>query len=113
MLETSLRQVLASVVPHVYPDAAPAPHPPYVVYQQVGGQVINPLADLPDLYNARVQVAVWAGTRMEASAASRRIEEAMRKATVFQAQPLGALATDHDPETDLYGARQDFSVWFR
>ena len=120
MFEADLRNILAAIVPRVYPDVAPQPLPagPYVVYQQAGGRAINPLsvthaADLPDLRHARMQITVWATTRAAANTASRQIEDALRLATAFTAQPLGAMTADHDPDTGLYGARQDFSIWYR
>jgi hypothetical protein len=29
----------------------------------------------------------------------------------FQARPLAALRTESEPDLDLYGASQDFSIW--
>lgn len=120
MFEADLHAALAAIVPRVFPDVAPQPLPAgaYVVYQQVGGQAINPLAvsapaDVPDLRHARMQITVWAPTRAEANTASRQIESALRLATAFVAHPLGAMAADHDPDTQRYAARQDFSIWHR
>lgn len=117
-LEAALHALLASLCPRVYPDVAPEPMParPFVVYQQIGGEVINPIAhvpDVPDLRHARMQIAVWAATRLDASALARQIEDALRLWTVHRAAPVGALTADYEHDTRLYGARQDFSVWFK
>ena len=91
---------------------------PFVVYQQVGGETINPLtvetaAEIPDLRHARMQIVVWDNSRLSASATSRLIENAMRIATQFKAEPVGAMVSDYDATVKLYGARQDFSCYYR
>ena len=40
-----------------------------------------------------------------------QVEQAMLKATAFQARPLGAPIAAYDDDTDVRGAHQDFSVW--
>ena len=118
--EADVANVLKTVCPRVYPDVAPEPLPvrPFVVYQQVGGETINPLtvenaSELPDLRHARMQIVVWDNSRLSASATSRLIEDAMRIATQFEAEPVGAAVSDYDADVKLYGSRQDFSVWHR
>ena len=118
--EADIATVLKTVCPRVYPDVAPEPLPvrPFVVYQQVGGETINPLtvetvAEIPDLHHARMQIVVWDNSRLSASATSRLIEDAMRIATQFKAEPVGAAVSDYDATVKLYGARADFSVWHR
>lgn len=120
MFEADLHAALAAVLPRVYPDLAPQPLPagPYVVYQQVGGVAVNLLAvttaaELPDMHHARMQIAVWATTRAVCNTYARQIEAALRLATAFQAQPLGAITAVHDAATQRYGTRQDFSIWHR
>ena len=117
MFEADLHQTLTTVCPRVYPDVAPEPLParPFAVYQQIGGETINPVAvptrdDVPNKTQARMQIAVWASTRMSASETMRQIEIAMRMASAFQASPLGGFTSDYEPDTRLYGARQDFGV---
>jgi hypothetical protein len=101
------------VTPQVSPDFAPVETPrPYVTFQQIGGQVINPLAnDAPGRRNSEMQINVWASTRAEALQLSRSIEDAMRSAISFQARPLGAAVADFDADVPVYGCRQDFSCW--
>jgi hypothetical protein len=112
-LEADLFDVLKAVVPRVYPDLAdPMPPRPFVTYQQVGGETVEYLDNAaPGLRNARVQVNVWAATRLEANTKARAIEDALRGAGAFQARPAGALVADYDVTTKVYGARQDFLIW--
>ena len=104
----------AAPTANVYFDVAASGAPtPYVVVQQVGGEIIDFMGnDLPNLRNARLQVAVWGKSRVHVNALSRAIESAMRTVTTLHAvKPIGALVADYDMDTLLYGARQDFSVW--
>lgn len=113
--EYTLHGVLTPVCPHVYPDQAPdeQPQAPYVVWQQIGGTVISTLNDPADLCQARIQIACWAPRRLDANQIMRGVAAAMRAATVFTAKPIGELTAASDPVTQLRGARQDFSVWYR
>lgn len=112
-VEASIYSVLSAVCPRVFPDIAPVGTTrPYVTYAQYGGQVINPLGPgVPDKQNGEFQINVWANARPQAAALMLQIESAMRQATTFQARPLGAPASDYDPDSLVYGSRQDFSVW--
>jgi hypothetical protein len=111
--EADLLTLLKTVTPRVYPDFAPTSTTrPYVTYQQIGGHVINPIAnDAPGRRNAEMQISVWSNTRAEALQISRAIEDAMRAATAFIARPYGAAVCDYDAEIPVYGARQDFTCW--
>lgn len=97
----------------VFPDEAPAETAlPYVTYTQIGGRALTFLAGLPDKRNGRFQFNVWATTRDEASTLMRAIADVLELDDVLQATPLGELAGTQEPETKLYGATQDFSIWF-
>lgn len=98
----------------VYPDFAPEGTPrPYIVYQVVGGEAINYVEGTPPgKRNARLQVAVWSDTRLEASALANQVENAMRAAGPLQVTVLGAAVSTWDEEAKARGARQDFSVWY-
>lgn len=113
--DTTLAAVLQAVCPRVYPDANTAEQAdaPYIVWTQVGGQVIDTVNDPADLYHARIQLAAWAPRRIDANALIRQAEAAMRAAAAFQAKPIGALLAHFDPDTQLRGALQDFAVWYR
>lgn len=113
-LETMLFDGLQGMVSgRVYPDVAPdQTAPPYITYQQVGGDAINYASgEVPDKQNARVQVSVWATSRMEASALGAQAETALRLVAALQTTVLGARRARHDPETNLRGTMQDFSFW--
>lgn len=112
-LETDLYSLLSSLCPRVFPDVAPGNTPrPYITWQQIGGQVINPVAnEVPDKRNAFIQINVWAATRTEAVALALAIEDGMRQSVTFQARPNAAHVASYEDDLDLYGTVQDFSVW--
>ncbi len=114
-VESQIFNALKTLVSErVYPDVAPdQPVLPYITYQGVGGSAINFIdGDLPGKRNARIQVTIWASTRLEASALAEQAEDAMRTVTALQTTVLGAAVSDYEEETKLYGSRQDFSVWY-
>jgi hypothetical protein len=97
----------------VYPDVGPElGAKPYLTYQQVGGAPANFLAGIPNKRNARFQINSWATTRTEAMALIRQVEDIVRLSTVLNATTEGGAVAVYDEETHLYGARQDFSIWF-
>lgn len=99
----------------VYPDVAPqgVAALPRIVYQQVGGTATNFLdsATLPSRENGRFQIAVWAATRLQAAGASRQARDALRVEAGLHTTVLSEMLAVHEPETNLYGALQDFSFW--
>lgn len=113
--EPTLSDALEPLVgSRVWPDVAPANAGlPRITYQQVGGIPVNFLAPVvPSKKNARVQVNGWARTRLEAAALGIAIEDALRVVAGLQVTVLGGVVATHEPDTGLYGTRQDFSVWF-
>lgn len=113
-IEAALFQALRGLVSgRVYPDLAPESAPrPYITYQQVGGDVVNFVeGTIPSKRNARMQINVWADTRLEASAMGGAVEDVLRTLIAFQATILGAAVSTYDDETGLRGTRQDFSLW--
>lgn len=113
-VESDLFGVLGSLVSNrVYPDVAPLGATlPYVTYQQVGGAPANFLAGIPNKRNGRFQINVWAATRLAAATLIRQVEDAVRASAALNATTEGGAVADYEPETKLYGARQDFSIWF-
>ena len=97
----------------VYPDVAPeGAGLPRIVYQQVGGRVINYTeGTLPDKEHARMQIVCWAATRSAAVVLAQQVEAAIRAAAAFQAEPIGARISGYEPDTGLYSSMQDFSIW--
>lgn len=113
--ETLICPVLELLAPGaVFPDVAPEGAPlPRIVYQQVGGKEATYEEDTPPTAeNARMQIACWAATRIEAATLAQRVRDTLIQAPGLQARPIGARNSVHEPDTGLYGARQDFSVWY-
>jgi len=111
-LESDLSALLLTVCPRVFPDVAPATTAkPFITWQQVGGDVIQPINGLPDKRNAMVQINCWAERRMDANALALAVEAALVAATALVARPMSALVATNDDDTGLRGAMQDFSIW--
>ena len=112
-LETSLKAALDPLVGgRVYPDVTPDnPTFPLIVYQQVGGQAVNFLeGTLPDQNNARVQLHVWAKSRLEASALAQQARAALTEQ--LAATTLGAPVSLYEEALKLYGARCFYGIWY-
>lgn len=96
----------------VFPDFAPTgTAKPYCTYQQVGGKPVNFMgAESSDKKNARIQINVWAETRLSAQSLIRQIEDLAVQAPLLGSIESGAVAT-FDEANQVRGARQDFSFW--
>lgn len=118
-IEGDLRTVLLPVAPNrVFPDFAPGsaltvPVQPFVTYRQEGGKPFNYLDGVPQMRNGRFQINVWASSRLTAMSMIRQIEDLLRASPVLRAVTLTGAAAVYDDPTKLYGAHQDFSIWFR
>jgi len=113
-LEVDLNTLLKTLCARVYPDVGPEPLParPYITWQQVGGEAITFLdRTLPGKRNARMQINVWADTRLAANALALQVEDALRLSTAFQASPVGSLVGSYELDLKLYGTRQDFTIF--
>lgn len=102
----------ALVAGRAYTDVAPSGVAlPFIVYQQVGGNgLVYAEGDLPNRENARMQIACWAKTRLQAIGLAQQIE-ALMCASELQAIPLGARVSIYEEDTLRYGSRQDFSTF--
>lgn len=112
-IETRLFAVLGTLAGgRVYPDVAPPDTAaPYLVHQQVGGAAISYQENtVPTEERCRIQLATWAASRLETTALAQQAEALLLQATTFQAEALGNRTHTHDPDTGLYGARQDFDI---
>ena len=112
-IEASIKTALAAIAGgRTYPDTTPDnPTFPLNIYQQVGGNVINPLeGGDPNKDNARVQVVTWAATRLEASSVARAVR--LELVNTLNATLLGAPVSLYDSTTKKYGARADYSIWY-
>jgi hypothetical protein len=112
-IESSIVAALTSLVAgRVYPDVGPfGVARPYITYQQAGGASVNFMdtATLPSQSNGRFQINVWSDTRLASAALIKQVEQAMR--STLKATVIGQPASLHEPDTNLYGSRQDFSIW--
>lgn len=97
-----------------FPDVAPeGTQLPYITYQQVGGLPVNFVdGGVPGKRNTRMQVNVWARTRLDADALATQVESTLRLETALQTTVLGGPIADYEPETKLRGSMQDFSFWY-
>ena len=113
-LEAQMKTALNGVAGgRVTPDV-PKDNPvyPLVIYQQVGGAVLNPLeCVVPDKDHARVQVWVWATTRLEASSIARQVRVALVEGDL-KAYAYSAPVSDYNEALKLYGARCDYGIWY-
>lgn len=110
LLFDTLKSLVAG---RVFPDIGPEKVVvPYITYQQVGGDSLIFLDNTsPSKENARVQVNVWAATRLDASALSRQVASALQMNAALCTTVLGQPISQYDPETKLRGAMQDFTFW--
>lgn len=112
-LETDLLAAVGALCGNrCYPDTAPPDAArPYVTWQQVGGQVLNPIdGTVPGIRHARIQINAWAATRLAANALMNSIEDALRPLPLH-GRPAGALIARYDEMTRDRGAQQDFEFW--
>lgn len=112
-MEAHLQILLRTLCAHVYADVAPpGVESPYVVWQGIGGESINALDNsAPGTRNTLMQVSVWAKSRLEATTLSRAIETALRGSASFTASPSGEPLSTYEPDTQLHGSIQRFSIW--
>jgi hypothetical protein len=114
MIEAQLFNILQTFVGgRVYPDIAPENTArPYITYQAVGGTPVNLLTnDKPSKTNTRMQVNVWADTRLSASEVGAQVEDAIRSAASLQPEVLTGRMATYDETTTYRGTMQDFSLW--
>lgn len=95
-----------------YPDVGPdSVTTPYITFQQVGGQSPNALTGVTDIQNSRMQVNVWAATRIAAVDLMQSVIAALTTDSI-RGVTIGAPVSTYEPDTKLFGSRQDVSIWF-
>lgn len=115
IVEVKLTSVLGPLVADaVYPDIGPDGGPlPYITYQQVGGIPVNFLSrDIPSQKNGRFQINVWSDNRETTSILARQVEDTLRGSLILTTEVMGGAISVYEEATNLYGAYQDFSLWF-
>lgn len=112
-LETELFDLLKVHCPRVFPDVAPAGTArPYVTWQGLGGRSLRFLDNTAgDKRNTLMQISVWSTTRTEANALIRAIEDAICASGGLIATPEGEPLSTYEPDTQLYGSIQRFSIY--
>jgi hypothetical protein len=97
----------------VFPDVAPGSTPaPWLTYQVVGGQSFATVdAATPVTRNARVQVSVWAKSRMQAADLMEQAFQSLANPAV-KAVPIGGPVSTFESDTLLYGSSLDFSITY-
>lgn len=110
MVSTALQGLVEG---RVYPDFVESgAQAPYIVFQAVGGNPINFLGnDVPDKERSRVQVSVWAATRLEASDLGKQAENALRVVEALQTTVLTGRIATFDEDAELRGTMQDFEFF--
>jgi len=113
-LEETIYALLADLVDdRVTPDVVAEGSPfPAITYQQIGGRASwYAEGAMPSHKHARLQINVWAKTRLEASEIARQVERRFCT-TLKNTEPYGAPNSTYEELLDLYGTRQDFGVWY-
>ncbi len=114
-MESQVHAALTGLIPgRVYPDFAPEnTERPFITYQAVGGDPINFLdsATIPNKEKSRVQISVWADSRLDATALGKSVEDAMRAAATMQTEVATGRVATFDETTGYRGTRQDFYVF--
>jgi hypothetical protein len=115
-VETDIFTALKGLVSdRVYRDIAPqtVTDLPRITFQQVGGESINCFDTfVPNKKNGRFQINVWGADRDSVAVLARQVEDTLRVYAALQTTVMGEPVALYEPETRLYGTRQDFSVWF-
>lgn len=112
-LEATITALLEGLVDgRLYPDVGPDTSVyPFITYQQVGGRSLQYLEKtLPGHEHARLQVNVWAKTRLEANQLARAVAHALVQSPM-PCETYGAFAAIYEPAIKKYGTRQDFGLW--
>ncbi|NIF80139.1 DUF3168 domain-containing protein [Paraburkholderia sp. Cy-641] len=117
MLEEAVFSALSVLADgRVYPDEAPeSTQRPFITFQVVGGRPNVVMAGPAAARNARVQFNVWAETRLGATALMEQLRVIVcdrSAAGALRGTPLGEPVSLHEDDTNWYGSRMDFSLWY-
>lgn len=112
-MESDLSALLKTLCPRVFPDLAPVnTTAPYVTWQGLGGESARFMdGTAAPKRNTYMQINVWSKTRMEALTLIRAIEESLCTSTVMTVSPEGEPLSTYEPDTQLYGCIQRYSIW--
>jgi hypothetical protein len=112
-MESDLVALLEAQCPRVYPDVAPQDTArPYVTWQGLGGRSLRMLDNsAADKRHTYLQITIWDDTRAGALTLIRAIEDALCASSSFTATPEGEPLSMFEPEPDVYGSLQRFSIY--
>lgn len=114
-IESDLVAALSPLVGgRVFPLSAPnTTTSPFITYQQVGGRSVAFLESaVVGKRNARFQINCWSTDFQEVADLMRSVSDALVTSSTLRAMPLGEPVSEFADLVYLYGASQDFSVWF-
>lgn len=114
-LDSRLKNLLAPLVSgRVYPDVTPdKPEFPLIVYQGVGGQEQWYVEGRRrEKRHRRVQIHVWAETRLQAEAIADQVATALCESDFPAVEPYGAPTDLYEEAIKKRGTRQDFGIWY-
>lgn len=116
MFEQDLLELLKPLVAgQVFWDTTPDAYKieaPCIILTQVGGKAAWFVDQTqPDKKNARVQVGVWARSRLVAAPLARLVEKTIADST-FIAEPFTAAISGSQPDLKIFGTTQDFGFWY-
>jgi hypothetical protein len=114
-LDASLKALLGPLVGgRCYPDVTPdKPVFPLIVYQGAGGKEQWYVeGKRREKRHKRVQLFVWATTRLDADAIADQIGTALCESNFPAVEPYGAPNSLYEEAIKKYGTRQDFGIWF-
>lgn len=116
MFEQDLLDLLKPLVAdQVFWDVTPDGYKitgPIIILQRVGGKdgwYIDQTQS--DQKNARMQVGVWAKSRLVAAPLARLVEKTIADSS-FVAEPLGAPMDQNQPDLKIFGSIQLFGIWY-
>ncbi|WP_211475038.1 DUF3168 domain-containing protein [Collimonas humicola] len=112
MIEKQIWTAIKSLfVGGVHYDVAPDSRTlPYATLQQVGGASVNDLDGPDTLENPRIQIDVFAKTRLEANELL-KAAGAVLCSGPLKGVPLGAPISTYNDDLKIYRRSQDFSFW--
>ena len=85
---------------------------PIAILQHVGGETDTRVENvMPDTRNMRLQVSVWGANLLNVVIAIRAIEQSFLESTMV-VKVIGAFSSEYQDDLKIFGARQDFGVWY-
>jgi len=103
--------IAALVGTRIFPGLMPAATTmPAIVWQRIAGHDESALSGHSGLENARVQVSVWAKTRLAARTLAGLTKLALVNDATLRATVLMDM-DDYDPDSKDYRVTVDFSIW--